>query len=76
MSGEAAVITDARITLDAAERVELRLAARKRGLKHKDIARQIGVDPRTLAKYACGERRPTVDVLQAWQRVLGIQGKE
>jgi len=67
------VITDARVTLDAGERVALRLAARKRGLKHKDIARQIGVDPRTLAKYACGERRPTVDVLQAWQRVLGIQ---
>ena len=70
------MITDARVTLDAGERVELRLAARKRGLKHKDIARQIGVDPRTLAKYACGERRPTSAVLQAWQRVLGIQGKE
>ena len=68
------MISDTRITLDAKERVELRLAARKRGLHYKDIARELGICPRQLAKYACGERRPTAEVLDAWRRVLGIRG--
>ena len=70
------MISDTRITLDAAERVALRLAAHQRGLKHKDIAREIGVEPRTLAKYACGERRPTAATLSAWQQVLGLRQRE
>ena len=67
------MITDDRVTLDASERAALRLAARKRGLRHKDIAKRLGIDPHRLAKYACGERRPTVTTLDAWQRVLGIK---
>ena len=70
------MISDTRITLDAAERVELRLAAIRRGLHYKDIARELGVCPRQLAKYACGERRPTPELLAAWRRVLGIRGRE
>ena len=70
------MISDTRITLDAKERVELRLAAQARGLHYKDIAKHLGIDPRLLAKYACGERRPTAEVLDAWRRVLGIRTKE
>lgn len=70
------MIADTRITLDAAERQALKAAAQQRGLRHKDIAAQIGVDHRQFAKYACGERRPTPQVLDAWRRVLGITGRE
>ena len=69
------MITDTRVTLDRAELRLLKLAARSRGLHYKDIAREIGIHPRILAKYACGERRPTDTVLDAWRRVLGIQSK-
>lgn len=67
------MISDTRITLDAAERQALKEAALRRGLRHKDIAASIGVDYRQFAKYACGERRPTAEVLDAWRRVLGIR---
>ena len=67
------MITDTRVTLDPAELRQMKLAARKRGLHYKDIARELGINPRMLAKYACGERRPTDTVLEAWRRVLGIR---
>jgi len=69
------VITDTRVTLDPEELRSMKIAARGRGLHYKDIARKLGISPRMLAKYACGERRPTAAVLDAWQRVLGIPPK-
>lgn len=68
------MITDTRVTLNREELRSLKLAARKRGLHYKDIARELGISPHLLAKYACGERRPTDAVLDAWRRVLGIRG--
>ena len=64
------------VTLTPAEREALRLAARRRGLRLKDIARLVGVDPHLLARYRCGERRPPATVLDAWRRVLGMPRKD
>lgn len=66
------MVTDTRVTLDRSELRQLKLAARKQGLHYKAIARELGISPGLLAKYACGERRPTDTVLDAWRRVLGI----
>ena len=70
------MICDTRVTLDPAELLQMKLAARRRGLHYKDIARELGINPHLLAKYACGERRPTAEVLDAWRRVLGIRKRE
>lgn len=42
-----------------------------RGVKQKDLAIAIGVDPSNLSKYESGKIRPSLEILVDWCNALG-----
>ena len=53
--------------------LELERARREAGLKSKEIAAALYVDPRTVRRYLNGERLPTLELTDAWERACGIE---
>lgn len=53
--------------------LELERARREAGLKPKEIAAALFVDPRTVRRYLNGERLPSLELTEAWERACGIE---
>lgn len=53
--------------------LELERARREAGLKPKEIAEQLYLDPRTVRRYLNGERLPSHDTTEAWERACKIE---
>ena len=52
--------------------LELERARREAGLQTKDLASKLFLDPRTVRRYLNGERLPTIETTEAWERVCNI----
>lgn len=59
-----------RITLADHEREALVAARRRRKIRIKLLARQLGVSPSTLLKWQAGHRRPQPGDLDAWREAV------
>jgi len=53
--------------------LELERARREAGLRTKDLAEAVFVDPRTVRRYLNGERLPTLETTEAWEQACGIE---
>lgn len=53
--------------------LELERARREAGLKPKELASKLFVDPRTVRRYLNGERLPTIETTDAWERACNIE---
>ena len=53
--------------------LELERARREAGLKARELAEQLFVSPRTIRRYLNGERLPTIELTQAWERACNIE---
>lgn len=53
--------------------LELERARREAGLQGKDLAARLFVAPRTVRRYLNGERLPTIELTEAWERVCEIE---
>lgn len=59
-----------RVRLSALQRHLLRQHRKTCGLRGKVLARELGVTLGAFNKYEAGERRPTRELLTAWQAAL------
>jgi transcriptional regulator with XRE-family HTH domain len=53
--------------------LELERARREAGLRPKELASKLFVDQRTVRRYLNGERLPTIETTEAWERACNIE---
>lgn len=53
--------------------LELEGARREAGLKPKELAEALFLDPRTVRRYLNGERLPTVETIEAWEHACDLE---
>ncbi len=51
--------------------LNLRLARVRRGLRQRDVARQLKIAPQRVSDFEMGVRRPTVDQIALLTKILG-----
>jgi transcriptional regulator with XRE-family HTH domain len=52
---------------------QLDVARREEGLSARDLAEALSCDPRSVRRYLSGERRPSRDVVEHWERACHLQ---
>jgi transcriptional regulator with XRE-family HTH domain len=53
--------------------LELERVRREAGLKPKELALELFVDPRTVRRYLNGERLPSLETTEAWERACNLE---
>ena len=47
-------------------------AVEKRGISKSELARRVGIDPASTAKYLSGKTKPGIDVIEKFAEALGV----